>query len=164
MHKKRGGLAKIGLLAIALMISLGAMGLVYSGWTDVVNVNGTVNVAYEDPVVNCGFGSPQVACSVDATNPMKLNLGVNASAATTYTRNFSIQNTGELPEKIKGITKDLSGVPAGVTVFVTNVVGTTIDPGQTKNGTISVNINGSVTLPASFSFTVTFTAGPWNMP
>jgi hypothetical protein len=162
LRKNRGVLARIGILAIALMVSLGAMGLAYSAWTDTITINNTIITGGVDPVLNCGFGSPQVSCGVSIIDPMRLELSVNASAAGTYTRNFSIQNTGTLPEKIKSIIK--SSVPAGVTVFVTNGVGTTIDPGQTYNGIIAVSIGHGATLPVSFSFTVTFTAGLWNMP
>jgi hypothetical protein len=164
LRKNRSGLAKIGVLAIALMVSLGAMGLAYGRWTDTININNTVNIGDIDPVLNCGTGSSQITCGVSVINPMMLEFEVNASAAGSYTRNFSLQNTGTVPERIKSIVKDLSGVPAGVTVFVTNGVGTTIDPGQTYTGVVGVSIGHGATLPVNFKFTVTFECVLWYMP
>jgi len=44
LHRRnRAGLKRIGLLALALVIALGAMGVGYAAWTDSVYVTGTVN-------------------------------------------------------------------------------------------------------------------------
>ena len=163
MRKNRGGLAKIGVLAIALMVALGALGIGYAAWTDVVNINAMVNMGATSTVLNCGSGNGTVSCSVDGTIPMRLNLDVYATAGGVYTRGFTIQNTGDIPVKIKSIIKDLSQMPAGVSVSV-NGIGTVIDPGLTYTGFISVSINHGATLPVNFGFTVTFNIVLWNMP
>lgn len=49
MHRRnRNGLKRIGVLALALVIALGALGVAYAAWTDSVYIGGTVNTGTLD--------------------------------------------------------------------------------------------------------------------
>ena len=39
---------KIGLLALAIVLALGALGIGYAAWTDTITINGTVNTGTVD--------------------------------------------------------------------------------------------------------------------
>lgn len=54
MRRSRAGLKRIGLLALALVVALGALGVAYSAWTDSVYINGTVQTGTVDVnVIQC---------------------------------------------------------------------------------------------------------------
>jgi hypothetical protein len=48
LRSRRAGLKRIGLLALALVIALGALGIAYAAWTKSVYVQGTVNTGTLD--------------------------------------------------------------------------------------------------------------------
>jgi hypothetical protein len=49
LHRRnRNGLKRIGVLALALLIALGALGTAYAAWTDTVYIGGTVNTGTLD--------------------------------------------------------------------------------------------------------------------
>lgn len=55
IRKNRSGLKKIGLLALALVLALGSLGVAYAAWTDEVYIQGTVNTGTVD--INCIQGT-----------------------------------------------------------------------------------------------------------
>jgi hypothetical protein len=65
LRSRRNGLRRIGLLALALVISLGALGVAYAAWTDSVYVTGTVNTGTLDVDI-CGTSSTFVYKVPDA--------------------------------------------------------------------------------------------------
>jgi len=103
LHRRnRAGLKRIGLLALALVIALGALGVGYAAWTDSVCVTGTVNTGTLDidicgcsstfvyKVPNAVEGQPPdivvhyVYASTDQSPPTTLGTELVASALTTY--------------------------------------------------------------------------------
>jgi hypothetical protein len=56
LRSRRSGLKKVGLLALALVMALGSLGVAYAAWTDQVYVVGTVNTGTLDIDI-CGVSS-----------------------------------------------------------------------------------------------------------
>lgn len=152
---------KIGLLLIALMIALGATGVVFSGWTDTVYITGTAEVGFGEMWLGCS-NNPPVYC--DAYG-MKLDITVTATPETptpagSYSCNFDMGNSGSLPLKIQSI--DVSDdLPAGTHVSIT-VEDTQIDPGDVASGVVNIILDEAIT--EEFDFTVTFNIVLWNKP
>jgi hypothetical protein len=156
-----GGLAKIWLLAIIMVLALGAVGVTYGKWMDTISVNGTMNMTTVETTLSCaGSQSDDVRCN---SSGMTLDINVNGPIADgDYYCDFVVGNTGDIPVKIQGIS--VSSLPVGVHVNTTDViVGSQIEPVLAKSGAVNITIDGSATnLPASFSFNVTFIIVPWN--
>lgn len=152
---KRNRFARVGILSIALLLSLGIMGVGYAVWTDTAFVDGTVETGswvgvLDEPV------SQNITLSV--APPDTLNVSVsNAQVTTDYTGSFEVNNTGTVPIKIGSIDFDL---PPNTTASVTGVhVGDQIEPGGTKFAGVSTS---TVIACNSYDFTVTFTFVLWN--
>jgi len=154
--RNRNRFARVGLLAIALLVSLCVMGVGYSAWTETITVYGTVETA------SWGGGlSDAVATSENITlsvaPPDTLNVGVShAQANTEYTGTFKVNNTGTVPIRIESI---VFALPPNVTADISGVSeGDQIDPGETK----SAGVSTSTSEGKSYDFTVTFTFILWN--
>lgn len=163
--RKRNRFARLGVLSIALLLSLCVMGIGYAGWMDTADINGTMQTGYIEVVLSPGACSPNnISCSVGA--PHTLQITLTEAEPDTYTCGFTITNTGTLPVKIQSIDIDTSSVPGGVDVSVTGVVkGTQIEQAgeedDSAEGMVFVVVpeNGSV----SFSFDVIFSFVQWNL-
>jgi hypothetical protein len=59
LRSRRAGLKKIGLLAIALVLSLGVLGVAYSAWTDELYINSTISTGTFGADI-CGVSSTYV--------------------------------------------------------------------------------------------------------
>ena len=154
--RKRNSFAKIGTICLVLLVALGLMGVGYAAWSEVLNINATVEIgtwggSLSDP-------SPTSGTIVLSTSPNVLTVTItSAEANTTYTGSFNVNNTGTVPIKIDSITP--ADVPEGVTDSVS--VATQIEPGIPEVGTITVTTGASP--PAGvFSFTETFVFVQWN--
>jgi hypothetical protein len=155
--RNRSRFARVGLLSIALLLSLGIMGVGYSAWSETINVYGTVNTAswggsLSDPVAT----SANITLSVSPSDTLSVSV-THAQANTEYTGTFEVNNAGTVPIKIASIVFNL---PPNVTASVSGVSeGEQIDPGETKSAGVetSTTIEGN-----SYDFTVTFTFALWN--
>lgn len=156
---KRAGLARIGILAIALMIVFGAMGVVYCVWSDTVTINTTVEPGCVETSLGCS-DNPPVYC--DAFG-MTLDITVTATTenptpAGRYSCDFDIENSGSLLVKIQSIEiPDLPGVHVSTTGVVED---TQIDPGPSVEGTVNIILDEDIT--ENLNFTVTFNVVLWN--
>ncbi|MFC2068068.1 hypothetical protein ACFLTP_03540 [Chloroflexota bacterium] len=161
-NRKRSGISKIGILALALILVMGIMGVAYSGWTDVISIDGLVETGTSDlflqvdddgwgppdpdnppdPLYDDQIGEPGIACSVD--NPtLTVTIALsNIQPDIDYYCNFHIENNGTLPVKIQSISfnhpvlPDLPGPwPAGFVPEITGVAkGDQIEPLGVANG------------------------------
>lgn len=147
----------MGMLSIALLLSLCVMGVGYSAWTETITVYGTVETAswggvLSDPVAT----SENITLSVAPPDTLGVSVS-HAQAGTEYTGTFKVNNAGTVPIKIESIVLDL---PANVTADVSGVsAGDQIDPGETKSAGVSTStpIEGK-----SYDFTITFAFVLWN--
>jgi len=155
--RKRNRFARLGMLSIALLLSLCVMGVGYALWTDTAIVDGTVETGYwvgvlDEPVAI----SQNITLSV--TPPDTLNVSVsNAKVNTPYTGSFKVNNAGTVPIKIGSIVFDL---PPDITASVSGVsTDDQIEPGETKPAGVSMSTPIGC---KSYNFTVTFTFVLWN--
>jgi hypothetical protein len=154
--RNRNRFARVGILSIALLLSLCFMGIGYSAWTDTISIYGTVETASWVGVLSEPLATSQ-NISLSVTSPDTLNVSVShAHANTQYTGSFKVNNTGTVPIKIESIVFD----PSDTTATVSGVsAGDQIEPGETKSAVVSTStpIEGN-----SYDFTVTFAFVLWN--
>jgi len=147
----------VGMLSIALLLSLGIMGVGYAAWTDTISIYGTVETAsWGGSLSNPVPTSANITLSV--VLPDTLNVSVsNAHANTQYTGSFKVNNAGTVPMRIESI---VLAPPSGTTATVSGVsAGDQIDPGETKSAVVSTSTPIGC---MSYNFTVTFTFVLWN--
>ncbi len=77
---------KIGILALALVLALGALGIGYASWTDTITIDGTVNTGDVDINV-VGYSSTFVYKVPGEEPEIKINHVFNATDATTDPNN-----------------------------------------------------------------------------
>jgi len=162
--KRRNRFARVGMLSIALLLSLCVTGIGYAAWTDTISFDGTVETGYIGVELSPGeCSSNNISCSVSDSHTLHISLTYPAG---TYTCDFTIDNTGTIPVKIQSIDIDTSGVPGGVVVSVTGVYeGDQIE----QAGVYPDSVEGMVGVivpedgSESFSFDVTFLFVQWNM-
>jgi hypothetical protein len=157
-----GGLGKIWLLAIAMIMALGTVGITYSGWIDTININGTVHTGTMDPYLKCGLCSPNIRCYCAHSSPETLQISVDAAPAGNWYCDFTFTNDGSLPVKINSFAispvPGMQEIPGDATISVTGIApGDIIDPG-TVTGKVNINLAAAGT----FIFTVTVYYGPFN--
>lgn len=152
-------MGKMGLLTLALVVTLGMMGVAYAKWSDTVTINGTVNTGtisavqspgscYTDPTG--GFINWSTSNEVTITNP---------DDDYVYYAEFSIYNDSTVPVKVQCIT--VSSLPPGVSAEVTGVgKGDQIHPTGTEQGKVKITL--STGNYVTFSFTVTVETVAWN--
>jgi predicted ribosomally synthesized peptide with SipW-like signal peptide len=147
----------MGLVAVALLVCLGVMGVGYAAWTDTDVVNGTVETgswigSLSDPVPT----SANITLSVVPPDILSVSVSY-AQADADYTGIFEVSNTGTVPIRIASIGFSL---PPNVTADISEVSeGDQIEPGETKYAdvTTSTSIEGN-----AYSFTVAFAFAVWN--
>jgi len=177
--RNRRGLNKIWVLALALLVAMGAVGVTYGAWTDEIYVAGTLSTSGVNTVLKCGSctinpddptGITGISCLEDGQLTLEITV-TNAQFSdvpqinTHYLCNFTIDNTaaGSLPVKIQSITiTDYDGVtedigPAGL------LTGTyQIDPGGTAAGTVDIHLTTGEQVGEDLVFTLTATVKRWN--
>lgn len=155
--RKRNRFARVGILSIALLLSLCVTGIGYAAWTGTVGIYGTVETGFwvgvlSEPV----SGSENITLSVVPPNTLSVSVSY-AQANHDYIGSFKVNNTGTVPIKIENI---VLAPPSGTTATVSGVsAGDQIDPGEMKSA--SVNTSTSIGCK-SYDFTVTFTFVLWN--
>jgi len=151
--RNRRGLNRIGILAMALLIALGAMGTAYGAWVDEIYIEGTLSTSDINTSMTCSASSP-VGCSVSG---MVLTITVTDPPSGTYSCSFTVNNTaGSLPIKISSL--DIPETYLNVSTDIEDVApGTQIHPGASATGTVNIivsteyydtnNLNLTFTLP-----------------
>ena len=161
--RNRNRFAGLGMLSVALLLSLCVMGIGYAAWTETVSIDGTVEMGYIEVVLSPGACSPpEITCSVPAPHTLVVTL-TNAPPGT-YACGFTITNTGTIPVKIQSIA--ISSISAGVEVSVSGVTeGTQIEQAgvypDSFDGAVIVTVQESC--EGTFSFSVAFSFVQWNM-
>jgi hypothetical protein len=161
----RGGLNKIGVLALALLLAMGALGTAYGAWVDEIDIEGHFSTSGVNTTLECGAcsltGNPtgDITCS-PTSDLLEVTITVtNAQTLTDYYCPFTVDNTasGTLPVKI--VSVDLSGTYSGVSASIENPIPayTVLDAGDTTTtGSrvhISLTSDEQVGLPLTFTLT-----------
>jgi predicted ribosomally synthesized peptide with SipW-like signal peptide len=154
---------KIGILALALIVALSAIGMGYAWWTQSLTINGTVNTGslkvaftgvYPNPdgygVATCdpGFTGDTLTINIDNAYPGYYNI-----------LNYSIANHGTIPayvhlESIK-YYQVISGVPTEITddpncpIYIDNIYPFTYPLNNYyDNGTVNEDYSNGAAFPA----------------
>jgi hypothetical protein len=176
--RNRRGLNRIGILAMALLLALGAMGTAYGAWVDEIYVEGTLSTGDINAGLSCGNRWEEVNgvvidvpdTDIDCSGgSMTLTIDVtNAQFNATPTLNphyyceFTVSNaTGSLPIKIEDM--DITGSYTGVTEAIEDLTeGTVIDPGDTATGKVHIHLTSAASAGANLTYTLTVTVERWN--
>ena len=168
--RKRNRFARLGMLSIALLLSLCVMGIGYAGWTDTVSIDGTMKMGYIEVELSPGECSDpeKISCYVSAPSapsaPHTLVVTLTNPPAGNYTCGFTITNTGTIPVKIQSIVT--SGFSNGVEVSVLGVTeGTQLEQAgvypDSFDGAVIVTVQASC--EGTFPVNVAFSFVQWNM-
>jgi len=170
LTRRRNSFAKIGILALVMLVALGVLGATFSVWSEILYIDGTVSIG----TVSGGLTDDTGSQSYDGTsisweasgNVLEVTV-TNAQLDIEYTCQFTVQNTGSIPVKIQSI--GISGVsPEEVDVWITGVEkGDQIEDGQSKVGTVYVSLKPEPPENPSegetFTVTVTISVVQWNL-
>ena len=169
MHRNRTGKLgfKIAILGVALLIALGTMSIGYAMWLDTVTINDLVEMgtwggvtAIPDETSDC-YTSPSggsITCGTSGNT-----VEVSSSSAEYdmhYYCNYSIQNNGTVPVKIKTITPYYSNIH--VTINPGAGIGTVIEAGTTVYFTADAYLTNAAGEGSPFDVIITFTFTTWN--
>ena len=148
----------MGLLSLALLLSLGITGIGYAAWTDELTVDGTVETGYVAVVLTPGVSSGNVTASIVGHT---INIEIDAGGEGEYEyRDFGIHNTGTIPVKIQDIQVEPSG---GLAAEVTGVeVGTQIEQSGVDPDTFYATVTMAVPGAGTYTCEVTFYFVQWN--
>ena len=165
---------RIGLICLALVLALGAMGVGLAQWTETLTISGVVctgelDVDYTN--VNCSDneGAEDVAtCSVtvsgaDDSEVLTITID-NGYPCYTCTVDFDVINAGTIPVNLGGV--QLTGVNAtalGVNVAVDTAT-TGLAVGATKAGQITIHIEDGASETTTYTFAGTILAEQFNAP
>jgi len=158
--RNRRGLNRIGMLAIALIIALGAVGVTYSAWTDEVYITGYLTTSDINTTLECGTCSPEsgttyIACT-PATNPTKLNISVaNAQLGTDYYCAFNVSNAvNSFDVTVSSLS--LSGSYPEVTADIEDLtVGHVISHGTSVTGNVHIQLTDNDSEGDTLLYTLT---------
>jgi hypothetical protein len=165
LAKRKISFAKTGILALAMLVALGALGATFSMWAETLYVDSSVSIGTVNSGLVCGTCSPSVGETSIGCQPNggALQFTVtNATSGVDYSCQFKVQNTGSLPVRIQSIA--IAGEPSDVNIWVTDVYeGDLIDDGDFIIGTVHVNVEpDSLIVGDDFIFTITITVVQWN--
>jgi hypothetical protein len=170
--RRRRGLNRIGVLAMVLLLALGAMGTAYGAWVDDIYLTGSISTSDIDAALACGNCWEEVdgvVIDVDDTDidcnggSMTLNIKVtSAMEDVDYYCSFTVSNTADsLPIKIKslGITDSYSGVVEDIEDMA---VGDVIDPGLSATGKVHIYLTSAASAGADLDYILTVSVERWN--
>jgi hypothetical protein len=162
--RRRGGLNKIGILAIAMIIALGAVGVTYSAWVDTITINGTFSTSPVDDGLGCGTCSPAsgatyISCAYLASEPTKLHITVfNAQLDTDYCCNFIFSNdVNSWPVEITSTILSNDYEDLGVLAVSDDLTGKVIDPGTSAKGQVHIYLADNTEINQNLIFTLDVT-------
>jgi len=166
-RRSRRGLNRIGVLAMALLLALGAMGTAYGAWSDEIYIQTTISTGDVSSGLTCGtcWEEPDTAdTDIDCTDgSMTLNIDIDdALQSVDYYCNFIVSNTGSLPIKIK--TMNLTDSYTGVTAVITDDLeeGDVIEPGTSATGKVHIHLTSDKQVDEDLAFILSVSVERWN--
>ncbi|MBA7477367.1 hypothetical protein ES707_12776 [subsurface metagenome] len=165
--RNRRGLNRIGILAMALLLALGAMGTAYGAWVDEIYIEGTLSTGDISAGLTCGtcWEEPDTPdTDIDCTGgSMTLNIDVTSALEDVdYYCNFIVSNAaGSLPIKIKSM--NITDLSPGVSEAIEDLtVGDVIDPGTSATGKVHISLTTDDQVDENLAFTLTVSVERWN--
>ena len=159
--RKRNRFARLGLMSIALLLSLCVMGIGYAGWTDTISIDVTMKTGYIEVVLSEGQGFPSGNVTASIVGHT-IDIEIEAGDEGEYEyRNFDIHNLGTIPVNIQDISVVCSGgLVAGVSGVErgTQIEQSGVDP-DTVYGTVAMTVPGA----GNYTCEVIFSFIQWNL-
>ncbi len=164
---------KLAVLALVIMLGLGALGVAFAGWSQELAIDGTATtgrvqmeftecVASDNEGPDVDFGTTMVECldldgdGVVETMVVDIQRGY---AGYTGIVDFSVSNTGTVPLHVSEIV--MPEVVDGIAVEVSGIaVGDQVHPCNTLSGRLTIDIQTSE--PGTYEFTLRIAAVNWN--
>ena len=148
----------MGLLSLALLLSLCVTGIGYAAWTDELTIDGTVEIGYIGVVLSEGIPSGNVTASI-VGHAISIEIDAGGEGEYEYL-DFGIHNTGTIPVKIQDIQIGSSG---GLAAEVTGVrVGTQIEQSGVDPDTFYATVTMAVPGAGTYTCEVTLYFVQWN--
>ncbi len=176
----RGGLNKIGVLALVLLLAMGAMGTAYGAWIDEIYIDGTLSTSGIYDGLTCGTCWEEVDGEVadvddtdidcDEVDPITLTITISGALQNVeveevlkevdYYCEFEFSNdVTSWPILIQSLdlsAQTTSGKYDGVmAVIESSPEGTVIDPGDKATGTVHIYLTSAEQVGKELSFTLT---------
>jgi len=166
-RRSRRGLNRIGVLAMALLLALGAMGTAYGAWSDEIYIQSTITTGDIDAGLACGtcWEEPDTSgTDIDCTKTASMTLVIDIDDAlegVDYYCNFNVSNAGSLPIKIKkmNITNPYTGVAEAIEDLIE---GTVIDPLSSATGKVHIHLTSDKQVGQDLAFTLSVSVERWN--
>jgi hypothetical protein len=165
---------RIGLIFLAMVLALGALGVGYAAWAKTLDIKGTIatgdsSAIFSEQNYDNGFDYANITIAPDPNNSKILKVTVtNAYPGAIFTDvPFTIQNDGTVPIKVTSV--DLTDNPNSVlaTYSSTSPAGF-VDVNAYGYGTFSFSLNTDYNIidsASNYTFELTlnytFAAGPW---
>ena len=139
---------KIGLICLALVLALGALGVGFAMWDKTLYIDGTVNTGEvnaifttasctEDPEVE---GKDVGSCTLTGIGEQTLTITIdNGYPCYGCTVDFTVDNIGTIPVKVQSLT--IVNPPPEISFTWSGIaVGDQIDGGDSQAGSIYVHV------------------------
>jgi hypothetical protein len=155
---------KIGLLALALVLALGSLGIGFALWSETLYIEGTVNTGTLDAEWSFdGYGDSEIAekdysymwYDIDG-NYLYVYI-VNAYPCIDYWANFDVTNTGTIPFHVCDIVCETCGFPGTVEISAIENPSRPSTPyqvhsGESAYGTITVHLTNDAVENSTYYF------------
>jgi hypothetical protein len=166
---------KIGILALALVLALGALGVGFALWSETLYIEGMVETGdLEADWILVGYGDTELpekdVSYVDAYVCGKtLYITVyNAYPCIDYYVDFEIYNSGTIPLHVCGFNYDLGNMGSGEADFVADFViyisgaSLQLHPGESLSFTLNIHLNNLAIQGETYWFTLDWVAAQYN--
>ena len=166
---------KIGIICLALVMALGAMGLGYALWSENLTITGTVatgDIGAVWSIEDYGDNETKDVSSCVATGNGTDSLVVTITGAypcVGYYVDWNIEGTGSVPIHFADPVINTAGMPSGATFTFTDTSGDAIDwstvqlhDGDIEYGKLTVHLDHTAEELQSYSFSVNRTYGQYN--
>ena len=164
---------KVTLIALALVLCLGAIGIGYTKWFDRLEISGTIYTGELDAQLSAGpswdsepvekdFSS--INCTVDEQNPKLLHVVIeNAYPSIWYYQTFDITNTGTIPFIVDNVTINMGNLPPTTDIEIGPwPVGAQIHPPHSFFYDLGVHLNNDAVEGGTYWFTIEIFCTQWN--
>jgi len=160
---------KIGLLCLALVLALGAVGVGHALWSETLYIEGTVETGelalewsqgdpYDDETPEKDVSSAE--CEI-VGDTIYIYI-YNAYPCITYHIPIDIHNVGTIPAHLCGLVITGGNLPPGATVTFPNWYCIQLHPRDSALGEITVHLDNDAEENETYWFSAVLTGVQWN--